>query len=118
MFLFVGACSRLNLPHSKYCLPFCHHSPALQDKPNGDAIGGDIWYYRDEDGDGIADSLDQIACNRVDGSESSGMAWAKAAGDPFTFYVTLQHPDSTSIEGGFGDAVWALTMPYECTIDP
>jgi secreted PhoX family phosphatase len=90
----------------------------VEDKPNGDIIGGDIWYFRDDDMDGVAESLDQIACNRVSGSESSGMVWSKKNNDQFSFYVTLQHPASTDLANypqGFGDAIWKLTMPYECS---
>jgi uncharacterized protein len=84
----------------------------VEDEPNGNSIGGDLWLMRDTDGDGIAESLDQIACNQVNGSESTGMVFD--LNDPYTFYVELQHPASVNLTGGAGDAMWAITMPSVC----
>lgn len=45
----------------------------IEDWPNNSNIGGDIWFMRDTDSDGVAESLDHFMSNQVDGSESTGM---------------------------------------------
>lgn len=80
----------------------------IEDAPNGSSTGGDIWFARDTDSDGVADSLDQFLSLRVDSSEATGMIFNPVY--PNKFAVVVQHPDSTDVPGGFGDAVWEFDI--------
>jgi hypothetical protein len=83
----------------------------IEDAPNGDAGGGDIWFVRDTDNDGRAESLDHFLSVQADGSEATGMIFNPAV--PTEFHVCVQHPDSTNlanVPNGFGDAVWTFNL--------
>jgi hypothetical protein len=80
----------------------------IEDAPNGDDIGGDIWFMRDADSDGVAESLDHFMSVQVDGAEATGMIFNPAK--PTQFVVNVQHPDSTILPDGFGDAVWQFDL--------
>lgn len=80
----------------------------VEDKPNGDAVGGDIWFLRDTNTDGVAESLDHFMSNQVFGSESTGMVFNPA--DPTKFTVHVQHPNSTGTVGQQGDALWQFDL--------
>jgi len=114
----------------------------IEDAPNGSSIGGDIWFARDTDNDGVAESIDQFLSLQVNGAEATGMIFNPA--DPTKFVVAVQHPTTTALtdddpqdgdrdlvdddndpgtpdvlEKGPGDAIWefdlAGTLPPECT---
>ena len=70
--------------------------------------GGDIWFMRDANGDGVAESIDHFLSLQVDGSESTGMIFNPT--NPTQFIVSVQHPDSTDIPGGMGDALWEFDL--------
>ncbi|WP_089940835.1 alkaline phosphatase PhoX [Candidatus Entotheonella palauensis] len=83
----------------------------IEDAPNNSDIGGDIWFVRDIDNDGIAESLDHFMSLQVDGAESTGMIFNPANANEFV--VAVQHPDSTDLANvpeGFGDAVWMFDL--------
>lgn len=86
----------------------------IEDAPNGSSTGGDIWFARDVNGDGVAESIDHFLSVRVDGSEATGMIFNPK--DRNEFVVAVQHPDSTNLDSvpeGFGDAVWKFTIDTE-----
>lgn len=94
----------------------------IEDAPNGDNVGGDIWFARDTNNDGIAESLDHFMSIQVDGSEATGMIFNPA--DPTKFVIAVQHADSTDlaiIPNGLGDAIWEFdlttTTPPVCEGD-
>ena len=80
----------------------------VEDAPNSSDVGGDIWFARDTDGDGVAESLDHFMSLQVAGSESTGMIFHPIR--TTRFVVAVQHPSSTGIEGGHGDAVWQFDL--------
>ncbi len=83
----------------------------IEDAPNGSATGGDIWFARDIDNDGEAESLYHFMSIQVDGSEATGMIFSPT--DPTKFVVAVQHPDSVNLANvpdGFGDAVWEFDL--------
>jgi len=111
--------------------------------PNVGDNGGDIWFVRDTDNDGVAESIDHFMSMGVSGAESTGMIFNPADGTKFV--IAVQHPRSTIISdadnlvatdddagslrsgnggdgvrssGGFGDAVWEIDLsqvqPPEC----
>ncbi len=83
----------------------------IEDSPNSGDVGGDIWFARDTDADGVAESLDHFMSLQVNGSESTGMIFHPT--DPTKFVVAVQHPESTNlanVPGGFGDAVWEFDV--------
>ncbi|NHN36997.1 DUF839 domain-containing protein [Pseudomaricurvus alcaniphilus] len=83
----------------------------IEDAPNGGDVGGDIWFVRDADNDGVAESVDHFMSIQVDGAEATGMIFNPA--HPTRFVVSVQHPDSTDIEavaGGQGDALWMFDL--------
>jgi hypothetical protein len=83
----------------------------IEDNPNTSNTGGDIWFVRDVDDDGVAESLDHFLSIRVDGSEATGMVFHPRR--PTEFVVNVQHPDSTdlsAVPGGFGDALWEFDV--------
>ncbi len=93
----------------------------IEDAPNSSDTGGDIWFARDVDGDGVAESLDHFMSLRVDGSESTGMIFHPVK--PIRFVMAIQHPDSTDIPGGTGDAIWSFNLrnveaPAACNDEP
>jgi hypothetical protein len=81
----------------------------VEDKPNGDNIGGDVWFLRDADGDGVAESLDHFMSLQVKGAENTGMIFNPA--HPTQFIINVQHPESTANEiDGMGDATWLIDL--------
>jgi secreted PhoX family phosphatase len=83
----------------------------IEDAPNRSDVGGDIWFIRDVNGDGVAESLDHFLSLQVDGAESTGMIFNPAK--PTQFVVAVQHPDSTNLTNvpdGFGDALWLFDI--------
>ena len=83
----------------------------IEDAPNRSSTGGDVWFARDVDNDGVAESLDHYLSIRVDGSEATGMIFNPAK--PAEFVIAVQHPDSTSlaaVANGHGDAVWQFDI--------
>jgi secreted PhoX family phosphatase len=83
----------------------------IEDAPNGSSTGGDIWFVRDVNNDGVAESLDHFLSIRVAGSEATGMIFD--VNDPMIFAVAVQHPDTTDLTAhpnGMGDALWAFNI--------
>ncbi len=83
----------------------------IEDNPNGGAVGGDTWFARDRNNDGVAESLDHFLSLRVNGSEATGMIFNPVV--PTEFHICVQHPASTdlnNVPGGFGDAVWTVNL--------
>ena len=81
----------------------------IEDWPNGDNRGGDIWFLRDTDGDGAGESLDHFMSLQVKGAENTGMIFRP--NHPTQFIVNIQHPDSTSdTVNGQGDATWLIDI--------
>ncbi len=83
----------------------------IEDNPNSSSVGGDIWFARDTNNDGVAESLDHFLSLRVAGSEATGMIFNPAV--PTEFHVCVQHPastDLTAVPNGFGDAVWTFNL--------
>lgn len=83
----------------------------IEDAPNGSNIGGDIWFARDVNNDGVAESIDHFLSVRADGCEGTGMIFNPKI--PTEFVVAVQHPDSTdlaAVPNGLGDAVWAFEL--------
>lgn len=83
----------------------------IEDAPNSSSTGGDIWFARDIDNDGVAESLDHFLSIQVAGSEATGMIFHPR--NPAQFAVAVQHPTSTDLSvvpNGFGDAVWMFDV--------
>jgi hypothetical protein len=81
----------------------------IEDWPNGDNRGGDIWFMRDTNNDGVAESLDHFMSLQVKGAENTGMIFNPA--NPTQFIVNIQHPQSTLDEiNGQGDATWLIDI--------
>jgi hypothetical protein len=83
----------------------------IEDWPNGSDVGGDIWFVRDADNDGVAESVDHFMSIQVDGAEATGMIFNPVK--PTEFVVSVQHPDSTNLDnvpGGHGDALWKFDI--------
>ncbi len=91
----------------------------IEDSPNSGDVGGDIWFARDTDNDGVAESLDHFMSLQVADSESTGMVFHPVSRAKFA--MAVQHPASTDLESvpeGFGDAVWefdvSAVLPPPC----
>lgn len=83
----------------------------IEDAPNGSDTGGDIWFARDVNNDGVAESLDHFLSVQADGCEATGMIFNPS--EPTEFVVAIQHPDSTDLSvvpNGLGDAVWKFDI--------
>lgn len=83
----------------------------VEDAPNGSDVGGDTWFVRDTDNDGVAESLDHFLSLRVRGAEATGMIFNPVS--PTEFVISVQHPSSTdinSVPDGFGDAIWRAVL--------
>ena len=85
----------------------------IEDAPNNSDVGGDIWFARDKDQDGVAESLDHFLSIQVDGAEATGMIFNPRR--PTQFVVAVQHPDSAAPTdanpaGHFGDAIWKFNV--------
>lgn len=92
----------------------------VEDAPNGDDVGGDIWFARDVNDDGVAESLDHFMSIQVDGAEATGMVFNPR--EPSKFVVAVQHPDSVDIErdvdtNGQPDLACAAGSPHACMGD-
>ncbi len=85
----------------------------IEDAPNSSSTGGDIWFARDTNDDGVAESIDHFMSIRADGSEATGMIFNPL--HPTQFVVNVQHPDSTDLDAvpdGFGDALWQFDISH------
>lgn len=83
----------------------------VEDAPNGDSVGGDVWFARDTDNDGVAESLDHFLSLQVAGAEATGMVFDP--NQPGRFLLGVQHPRSTDIDqvpAGIGDAIWEFDV--------
>jgi uncharacterized protein len=83
----------------------------IEDAPNSSATGGDVWFARDVNSDGVAESLDHFLSLRVSGSEATGMIFHPV--NPAEFVIAVQHPTSTDLSlvpGGYGDALWHFDL--------
>ena len=95
----------------------------IEDSPNTTTVGadgGDIWFARDTNNDGVAESIDHFLSLQVNRSEATGMIFNPV--EPTKFVVAVQHPNSTDLSvapDGIGDAMWefdvAGVQPPECT---
>jgi len=82
----------------------------VEDKPNGDNIGGDVWFLRDTDNNGVAESLDHFMSLQVKGAENTGMIFNPA--NPTQFIINVQHPESTDVMDGQGDSTWLIDFKH------
>ena len=83
----------------------------IEDSPNSGDVGGDVWFARDVDSDGVAESLDHFLSLQVAGSEGTGMEFTPE--DPTKFMLVVMHPTSTDLDavpGGFGDSMWEFNI--------
>ena len=86
----------------------------IEDSPNSGDVGGDVWFARDLDNDGVAESIDHFISLQVNGSEATGMIFHPK--DPSKFVIAVQHPTTTDITtdgavgGQHGDAVWEFDI--------
>jgi len=82
----------------------------IEDAPNSSSVGGDIWFLRDANTDGVAESLDHFLSIQVHGSEATGMIFNPK--DPTKFVIAIQHPSSVDLglPGSFGDALWQFDV--------
>ncbi len=80
----------------------------VEDKPDPMVAGDDVWFLRDTNGDGVAESLDHFMSLQVKGAESTGMIFNPA--NPTQFIINVQHPESTNVAGGQGDATWLYDL--------
>lgn len=88
----------------------------IEDAPNGSSTGGDIWFLRDVDTDGVAESLDHFMSIRVAGSEATGMIFNPR--NHSQFVLAVQHPASTNLDAvpnGVGDALWTFDLKSVAT---
>ena len=90
----------------------------IEDQPNGNDRGGDIWFARDTNRDGVAESLDHFMSIVADGAEATGMIFSPV--NPDMFIVNVQHPDSVDLDSytdGQGDALWMFDLS-EVSVPP
>jgi secreted PhoX family phosphatase len=80
----------------------------VEDAPNGGSVGGDVWFIRDVNGDGVAESLDHFMSLQVNGAESTGMIFNPTK--PTEFIMAVQHPTTTNTAGQQGDALWVFDL--------
>lgn len=80
----------------------------VEDWPNSKNYGGNVWLLRDTNNDGVAESLDHFMSLQVKGAENTGMIFRPD--HPTQFIISVQHPESTGVQGGMGDAVWLLDI--------
>ena len=83
----------------------------IEDAPNSNDVGGDIWFVRDTNSDGVGESIDHFMSLQVAGSESTGLIFNPV--NPTRFVMAVQHPTSTDLDevpDGFGDAVWEFDI--------
>ena len=94
----------------------------IEDAPNEDAVGGDIWFAQDADNDGVSESIYHFLSMGVNTAEATGMEFNPRR--PTRFVVAVQHPASTDlvkVPNGFGDAVWEFdirgVVPPPCELE-
>lgn len=107
---FPGTTGRLNSPDN-LAQDALGNIYVVEDSPNRGNVGGDIWFVRDTNGDGVGESIDHFMSLQVAGSESTGMIFHPVS--PTKFALAVQHPSSTDLDnvpGGFGDAVWEFDL--------
>ncbi|MAT92410.1 MAG: hypothetical protein CME59_07395 [Halioglobus sp.] len=86
----------------------------IEDNPNTTQIGangGDVWFARDTNNDGVAESVDHMLSLGVNQSEATGMIFNPVK--PTEFAIAVQHPASTdlfNVPDGLGDAVWNVEI--------
>ncbi|MDZ4729251.1 MAG: DUF839 domain-containing protein [Xanthomonadales bacterium] len=83
----------------------------IEDAPNSSSVGGDVWFARDVNGDGVAESIDHFLSLRVGGSEATGMIFNPK--ESHEFVMAVQHPTSTDLDAvpyGLGDSVWLFDL--------
>ncbi len=86
----------------------------VEDWPNHSNTGGDIWFVRDTNNDGVAESLDRFLSLQVKGAENTGMIFRP--GHSTQFIVNVQHPESVTLDDGtiagkgMGDATWLFDV--------
>lgn len=80
----------------------------IEDAPNGDTVGGDVWFLRDVNNDGVAESVDHFMSLQVNGAEATGMIFNPAK--PTEFLMAVQHPTTTATPGQQGDALWVFDI--------
>lgn len=87
----------------------------IEDAPNSGDVGGDVWFIRDVNNDGVAESLDHFLSIQVGGAEHTGMIFNPKR--PTQFVLSVQHPLSTNLDvgedavpDGFGDALWTFDL--------
>ena len=86
----------------------------VEDEPNSGTVGGDVWFARDTNNDGVAESIDHFLSIQVAGSESTGLIFHPV--EPTKFVLNVMHPDSVLLRdsagafNGFGDAVWEFDI--------
>jgi hypothetical protein len=99
----------------------------IEDAPNEEAVGGDIWFAQDANNDGVSESIYHFLTMGVNNAETTGMEFNPRRATRFV--VAVQHPASTDlvkVPNGFGDAVWEFdisgVVPPPCklktVIDP
>lgn len=107
---FAGTTGQLDSPDN-LALDAAGNIYIIEDSPNSGSIGGDIWFARDVDNDGVAESLDHFMTLGVPTSEATGMVFNPTR--PTEFWVAVQHPASTdlnAVPNGLGDAVWVFDV--------
>lgn len=80
----------------------------IEDWPNSDTVGGDVWFMRDVNGDGVAESVDHFMSLQVNGAEATGMIFNPTK--PTEFVMAVQHPTTTATLGQQGDALWVFDI--------
>lgn len=80
----------------------------IEDWPNSANFGGNVWFLRDTNTDGVAESLDQFLSLQVKGAEATGMIFRP--NHPTQFIISVQHPESTGAANGMGDALWLMDL--------
>ncbi len=107
---FAPTTGTINAPDN-ICLDSQGNVYVIEDAPNGSSTGGDIWFFRDKNSDGVAESADHFMSIRVNGCESTGMIFNPA--NPLEFVAVCMHPTSTDLSvvpNGLGDSVWMFNL--------
>ncbi|MEX2479390.1 MAG: alkaline phosphatase PhoX [Gammaproteobacteria bacterium] len=112
---FLPTSGRLNAPDN-IAIDSLGNVYIVEDGPNnGNAQGigsnGDVWFARDMDNDGVAESLDHFMSLQVSGAENTGMLFNP--NNPTEFWLTSMHPRSVDLANfpdGIGDALWKFDI--------
>jgi hypothetical protein len=107
---FAPTTGTINSPDN-ICLDSQGNVYVIEDAPNGSSTGGDIWFFRDKNSDGVAESVDHFMSIRVNGCEATGMIFNPA--NPHEFCAVVMHPTSTDlavVPDGLGDSVWMFNL--------